>query len=79
MSWKPEVEELERRRRLAAAMGGSDGIERQRRRGKLTVRERITALADDGTFEEIGGLAGGAKYEDGTLTSFTPANMVIGA
>lgn len=78
MSWKPEVEELERRRRLAAEMGGPDGIERQRRRGKLTVRERITALADDGTFEEIGGLTGGAKYEDGKLTSFTPANMVIG-
>jgi acetyl-CoA carboxylase carboxyltransferase component len=78
MSWKPEVEELERRRRLAAAMGGAEGIERQRRRGKLTVRERISALADDGSFEEIGGLAGAAKYEDGKLTSFTPANMVIG-
>jgi acetyl-CoA carboxylase carboxyltransferase component len=78
MSWEPEVEELERRRRLAAAMGGPDGIERQRRRGKLTVRERIAALADGGTFQEIGGLAGGAKYDGEKLTSFTPANMVIG-
>jgi acetyl-CoA carboxylase carboxyltransferase component len=78
MSWKPEVEELERRRRLAAAMGGAEGIERQRRRGKLTVRERISALADEGTFQEIGGLAGAAKYDGDKLASFTPANMVIG-
>ncbi len=76
--WKPEIEELERRRRLAAEMGGAEGIERQRRRGKLTVRERITALADEGSFREIGGLAGASKYEGEKLASFTPANMVIG-
>jgi acetyl-CoA carboxylase carboxyltransferase component len=53
-------------------MGGPEGIERQRKRGKLTVRERIDALADEGTFQEIGGLAGGAKYVGEKLTSFTP-------
>jgi acetyl-CoA carboxylase carboxyltransferase component len=78
MSWKPEVEELEQRRRLAAAMGGPEGIERQRRRGKLTVRERIAALADPGSFREIGGLAGSATYDGAELQSFVPANMVIG-
>jgi acetyl-CoA carboxylase carboxyltransferase component len=78
MSWEKEVEELERRRRLAAEMGGPEGIERQRKRGKLTVRERIDALADADTFQEIGGLAGSATYDGEELTSFRPANMVIG-
>lgn len=78
MSWKPEIEELERRRELAARMGGPEGIERQRKRGKLTVRERFAALADPGSFQEIGGLAGNAVYEDDELKSFTPSNMLIG-
>ena len=71
MVWEPELEELERRRRLAAEMGGTEGIERQRRRGKLTVRERIAALADPDTFREIGGLAGSAQYDGEKLASFT--------
>jgi acetyl-CoA carboxylase carboxyltransferase component len=48
MSWKPEIEELERRLALARQMGGAEGIARQHERGKLTVRERIEALADPG-------------------------------
>lgn len=78
MTWEPEIEELERRKRLAAQMGGAEGIERQRRRGKLTVRERVAALADPGTFQEIGGLAGSATYDGVKLASFKPANTVIG-
>ena len=45
MSWEKEVEELRHRRSLAEAMGGPEGIERQRSRRKLTVRERIDQLA----------------------------------
>jgi len=78
MVWQPEVDDLKYRRELAARMGGPEGIERQRRRGKLTVRERIAALADEGSFQEIGGLAGSATYEDDKLVAFTPSNMVIG-
>ena len=78
MVWQPEIEELKHRRELAARMGGPEGIERQRRRGKLTVRERIDALADPGSFQEIGGLAGAATYEDDKLVDFTPANSVAG-
>ena len=77
MVWEPEIEELERRKQLAARMGGPEGIERQRKRGKLTVRERFVALADTDSFQEIGGLAGGAVYRDGKLESFTPSNMLI--
>ena len=78
MVWQPEIEELKHRKHLAEQMGGPEGIERQRRRGKLTVRERIAALADPGSFQEIGGLAGGATYEDEKLVAFTPSNTVIG-
>ncbi len=78
MVWQPEIDELNRRKQIAAQMGGTEGIERQHRRGKLTVRERITTLADPGSFQEIGGLVGSATYEDDKLVDFTPANMVIG-
>ena len=78
MVWQPEIEELERRKRLAERMGGEAGIREQRRRGKLTVRERIDLLADAGSFQEIGQLAGAATYEDHELVDLTPSNMVIG-
>ena len=71
-----------RRTQPAAGVGRRDGrrggIARQRKRGKLTVRERIEAISDRGSFQEIGGLAGSAVYDNGQLTSFTPANTVIG-
>jgi propionyl-CoA carboxylase beta chain len=38
-------------------MGGEENIERQRRGGKLTIRERIDRLLDDGSFREVGVLA----------------------
>ena len=78
MVWEAEVEELARRRAFAAQMGGEAGIAEQRRRGKLTVRERIDLLADDGTFQEIGQLAGAATYDGNALTHVRPSNMVIG-
>lgn len=78
MSWQPEIDELERRRAFAAEMGGEAGIKEQRRRGKLTVRERLDIATDPGTFQEIGGLAGAATYEGNELTHVRPSNMVIG-
>jgi propionyl-CoA carboxylase beta chain len=46
------LEELERRNRLAEEGGGRERRERQHKEGKLSVRERITLLLDEGTFEE---------------------------
>ena len=51
MTWKPELDELERRRRLALELGGADKVARHKAAGKLTVRERILGLADEGSFE----------------------------
>jgi acetyl-CoA carboxylase carboxyltransferase component len=78
-SWAAQIEEIARRRELALAMGGPDKVERHRAAGRLTVRERITRLADPGSFAEIGALTGFAAYDgDGGLTAILPANFVTG-
>lgn len=79
MSWQPEVDELARRHELAEQMGGPEGVERQRKRGKLTVRERIAMFADPGSFRQFGTLRGHGEYdEQGRLVSFTPHGQVDG-
>jgi acetyl-CoA carboxylase carboxyltransferase component len=79
MSWEPELDELRRREAMAREMGGPERVARQRAAGKLTVRERIERLIDDGSFHETGSLAGVGSYDErGELTSFLPANMVVG-
>jgi len=49
-------EELERRRQLYKDGGGADRIATQHRKGKLTARERLAILFDEGTFVETGTL-----------------------
>jgi propionyl-CoA carboxylase beta chain len=44
--------ELDRRNTLAEEGGGADRRERQHREGKLSSRERVLLLLDEGTFEE---------------------------
>ncbi|MFV2089685.1 MAG: acyl-CoA carboxylase subunit beta [Pseudomonadales bacterium] len=79
MSWQEEVDELRRREQLAYAMGGPDKVARQHEFNKLTIRERIDAIADGGSFHEIGTLAGVSVYDDqGRLQEFTPSNFVFG-
>ncbi len=46
------LRELQRRREEALAGGGARRIEAQHARGKLTARERIALLLDEGSFEE---------------------------
>ena len=79
MSWEPEIAELRRREAFAEALGGPDKVERQHFFGKMTVRERIEAVADKGSFHEIGKTAGVAEYDDERrLTHLTPSNFVFG-
>src|SRR4051794_1017339 len=79
MSWEKELDELRRREELARQMGGEESVERQRSRGKLTVRDRIALLLDEGSWRETGQIAGRATYgDDGTLTDFSPTNFVVG-
>jgi acetyl-CoA carboxylase carboxyltransferase component/biotin carboxyl carrier protein len=82
-SWAQTLEETRVLQRLALermAPGSNDpGVVRQRSRGKLTCRERIDLLLDDGTFREVGSVAGFATTdEEGNVVAFTPANHVGG-
>ncbi len=79
MDWTAELEELRRREAMARAMGGPDKVKRQHDGGRLTVRERVEALVDKGSFHEVGAIAGRAEYDaKGDLESFTPSNCVMG-
>ena len=45
---------LQQKQQLALLGGGAKRIESQHQKGKLTARERIQLLLDEGSFEEIG-------------------------
>jgi acetyl-CoA carboxylase carboxyltransferase component len=51
---RPLAEDLAERRARARLGGGEERIARQHDAGKLTARERIALLIDDGTFTELG-------------------------
>ena len=73
---KELLEKLE----LAKFGGGQDRIEKQHAKGKLTARERIDLLLDEGSFEEIGilvthrtkdfGMEDQIFYGDGVVTGY---------
>jgi len=49
-----QLAELEQRRARIKEMGGRESVAKQKQKGKLTARERIDRLLDEGTFREIG-------------------------
>jgi acetyl-CoA carboxylase carboxyltransferase component len=51
---RPLADDLAERRARARLGGGEEKIARQHEAGKLTARERIALLIDDGTFTELG-------------------------
>ncbi|MGB3411773.1 MAG: carboxyl transferase domain-containing protein [Microthrixaceae bacterium] len=51
------LEELRRRREAALQMGGPEGVAKHHASGRLTVRERIDRLIDEGSLFEVGLLA----------------------
>ena len=74
------LSDLEKRREEARLGGGAARIERQHEQGKLTARERLDVLLDDGSFQELGtfvrhqshdfGLDKNRPYGDGVVTGF---------
>ena len=78
------VQELERKRSLAAEGGGQARIDAQHKKGKLTARERIAALLDHASFEEWDtfvehrctefGMAGKTIPGDGVITGYGTVN-----
>ena len=79
MSWEKEVNELSQRRFLARQQGGKTGIAKQHAKGRLTIRERIEALLDDGSFREHGRATASPVYDDDDeIIEYVPANYVVG-
>ena len=77
---RPLALDLEERRAAARLGGGEEKIARQHDAGKLTARERIALLIDDGTFTELGiharphfsqrAMDGREAPADGVITGF---------
>ena len=75
-----KIAELREKRELAKKGGGEEKIARQHQQGKLSARERIELLLDEGSFEEIDvfvkhrsrdfGLEKQTYYGDGVVTGF---------
>ena len=78
--WKKEVEEILKRKKIAHALGGENGVAKQHELGKMTVRERIDYLLDQGSFKETGMMTGVATYVNNNqdLETLTPCPVVIG-
>ena len=81
---KDILQELEDRRAVARAGGGATRVQAQHGKGKLTARERIELLLDEGSFEEFDmfvthrctdfGMDQGEKTSgDGVVTELSPA------
>ncbi len=71
------TEQLHERRAKARLGGGLAKIEAQHERGKMTARERLDLLVDDGTFNEIG-IQGRPHYSQSAMQDKdAPADGVI--
>jgi methylmalonyl-CoA decarboxylase subunit alpha len=71
------VEDLHQRRERARLGGGEERIAQQHERGKLTARERLALLIDEGTFTELGIQAGPHFSQRAMEGREAPADGVI--
>jgi propionyl-CoA carboxylase beta chain len=71
------LEELERRRTAARLGGGVRRIEAQHSKGKLTARERLDALLDPGSFEELDMYVEHRSIDFGMETQKIPGDGVV--
>ena len=77
-SWSPEyIQDLENRRAKAAVGGGQKRIDAQHKKGKLTARERIEYLFDEGSFQEVGAFIESRFTEFGMKDKKLPGDGVI--
>ncbi|MFN2588464.1 MAG: acyl-CoA carboxylase subunit beta, partial [Actinomycetota bacterium] len=74
---REHVEILADRKRKHLGMGGPERIQRQHGSGKLTARERVDLLFDEGSFVEQGLLAHHQSSSPAMQGKFTPADGVV--
>jgi len=56
MASSSKIQELRRLKEEAKQGGGASAVERQHSKGKMTARERLAILLDEGSFQEIDAL-----------------------
>ena len=71
------IEELEKRRARARLGGGQKRIDAQHAKGKLTARERIDLLLDEGSFEEFDMFVEHRAIEFGMEKNKIPGDGVV--
>src|SRR3546814_8718338 len=64
---------------MAEKRGGEDKVARQHSRGKMDARARLAGMVDDGSFREIGKIAGRGSYDEkGALIDVAASNFIFG-
>jgi propionyl-CoA carboxylase beta chain len=71
------LEELRKRNAEAEAGGGPERREREHKQGKLSARERIDLLLDEGTFEELDKFVRHSSHDFGMETQRPPGDGFI--
>src|SRR6202051_1257391 len=71
------LDELRRRHAAAEAGGGTERRERQHKEGKLSARERIELLLDEGSFEELDKLVTHRCRDFGMDEQIVPGDGVV--
>ena len=71
------TKELQEKKEQYRGMGGPERVERQHDQNKLTVRERLELLYDEGTFVEWSLLAHHQSQSPAMQGKFTPADGVV--
>lgn len=74
---KDKLKDLQRRKERALLGGGVERIAKQHQKGKLTARERLQLLLDEGSFEEIGMLVEHRSHDFGMERQRIPGDGVI--
>ncbi|MBN9263951.1 MAG: propionyl-CoA carboxylase [Hyphomicrobium sp.] len=77
-SWRSETEEIHQRRRWADEHGGPEAVAAHHAAGRSTIRERISTLVDEGSFQEISALTGQGRYDSGKVQRVQPAPYIMG-
>lgn len=75
--WRTSIERLNARRKAVAVAGGAERIAKQYAAGKLTARERLDVLFDDGTFVEIDDMLSSRATDFGMDAKKRPGDGVI--
>src|SRR5438132_12051836 len=74
---KDKIKQLEKKKAEALLGGGEKRIESQHKKGKLTARERLHFLLDEGSFQEIGMLVTHRSTDFGMEKEIYPGDGVI--